>query len=246
MSQIEKTEDLEKRSKTYLAKEHFVVAGIFGKHEELGEGKTLLLTYISNLQHLKGELVYSNYTLPFSEEFTNLGMLSKIKNCFLAIDDIIPLMESRESQKHILSTWILNTCRKREIKLVYSAQIKSAVEYRLRKISQLVIQTSLIQFPSFHIKIYNSSGEQQDEFKITYQADILDLYETLEIVYQRIALKELIALTEEVNKKRTFQTITRAKYSFAFDLAGSVYDLLGLEKYDLLRDTLESYGYQIT
>jgi len=227
-------------------REHFVVAGIFGKHEELGEGKTLLLTYISNLQHLKGELVYANYTLPFSEEFTNLNMLTKIENCFVALDDIIPLMESRESQKHILSTWILNTCRKRKIRMVFSAQIHSAVEYRLRKICQLVIETSEIQFPDFEIKVYNSRGIKQDEFKISYRQDILNLYETSEVVYQRIALKALIDLVEEVLKKRTFQTVTRAKYAFAFDLAGSIFDLIKAEKYDLLRDTLETYGYQIT
>jgi len=247
MKQKEKINELEIKSKTFsLDKEHFIIAGIFGKNEELGEGKTLLLTYIAQKQHLKGEKIYSNYSLPFSHEFTNIGMLTKIKNCFLALDDIIPLMESRQSQMHVLTTWILNTCRKRGIKLVYTAQIQSAVEYRLRKISQIVIQTSYIDFPRFHVEIFNTRGKKIDEFQITYKSDILSLYSTLEIVYQKIPLKQLIGLVEKIGRKRNFQTITRAKFAFSYDLAGTIFDLIGSEMFDVLEETLEGYGFKLT
>jgi len=217
-----------------------MISGIFGN---LGEGKTLLASYLAYKEAKKGRTVYANFGLPFAERLDTILRLKEVKNAFVVIDDIIPFLDSRQSQKNVFMSWILNQSRKRDVDIVYTSQVLSAVDLRLRLLTNLIFQTHLISFPVFLIEVFDCEGNLITSFKIKYEPEIYQLYDTYEIVEQKIKLLDLEKLMLECEKKSVFAHIVKSRYNISLESARVVYDLLKKKKIDLLREFLGNIGY---
>jgi len=219
-----------------------MISGIFGN---LGEGKTLLATYLAYKEAQKGREVYANLSLPFAKRLDTILGLKDVKDAFVVIDDIIPFLDSRQSQKNVFMSWILNQSRKREVDIVYTSQVLSAVDLRLRFLTNLIFQTYLIAFPLFRIEVYNCEGNLITSFRIKYDPEIYNLYDTYEVVEQRIRLVDLEKLMVECGKKTVFAHIVKARYNISLESARVIYDLLEKNKIKLLEEFLRNIGYAL-
>lgn len=225
------------------------ISGIFGKHGWVGEGKTMFMTRLAMIQHEKDNnlLIYSNYKMPFTKPIDHINKLAELENCYVFYDDITSSLDSRQSMINVQETWILTTIRKKKIDLCFTAQFEELVEFRLRKLCHFIFEVEKTEFPVFHIEVFTPVGldvKRIDEYDFIAGQDIIDMYNTCEVVSKKISMVELISLAEE-NKKTSFQTISRIQFGFNNKLALAVWDLIQTEKYKLLERLLEGNGYKL-
>jgi len=231
------------------------IVGIFGKNQELGEGKTLLLTFfaLDNYEKYQDESVsFADYTLPFAKpinhisEFVEIGEEFKGKIIFVYLDDVIPFFDSRHSGANIRETWVLTQCRKYGINLYYTGQLRGAIDGRLRLISSDILETEKLNFPTFKVYSYDKKINKISEpVEITYGHEVLDIYETLEIVKRQIKLDELQEYFKQYNKKVSFRVITKAMYSFKYNIADTVFECLKHDDIKSIKKVLLPFGYEI-
>lgn len=106
----------------------------------LGSGKTLSMTMIGYMEHLRGIPVYANYDTQFAARLENLPQMFRLTNCLLLIDEFQVLLDSRTFAKQeqlLMSYWLL-LIRKLGITLLYTTQHINQVELRLRQITTYV------------------------------------------------------------------------------------------------------------
>jgi len=228
------------------------IIGIFGRNNELGEGKTLFLTYLAlkNKKDFPNRKIYADYTLPFAKpinhvsEFTEIG--EKHNDNAIYLDDAIPFFDSRLSGANVRETWVLTQCRKYGIDLYYTGQLKGAIDGRLRLISSEIIETEKIGFPNFRLYSYDKNINQiRKPIEITYGNEVLDIYETLEIVKRRINIKELKQYFEQYNKKVSFRLITKAIYSFRYNISDTVFECLKHNDIKSIKKILLPFGFEL-
>jgi len=225
-----------------------IIVGIFGRNNELGEGKTLLLSYLAYEFHkqLPKKPIYADYNLPFLEgQIHHINDFVKCNNCGMFLDDVIPIFDSRQSGANVLETWILNTCRKHKISLFYTSQLKGAIDGRLRKISNFIIETEKKVFPRFEIWAYTKNFKEITNFEIEYSKRILNIYDTYEVVKREIKLEELKNYAEKFNIRKGFRQITKAKYNFKGDFADTVFTLLKVNDIESVKELLIPYGFEL-
>lgn len=121
-----------------------VVIGICG---ELGSGKTLTMTYLSEIKfHKKGIPVYANYGYKHRKEFVSKPEnLKGLHDGCLALDEIWLWLDSRAFMKKankFLGKLLLKS-RRRGLHILYTAQDFSQVDKRLRNITDILIYPEL-------------------------------------------------------------------------------------------------------
>jgi len=228
------------------------IIGIFGRNNELGEGKTLLLTYLAllNKKLFPDRKIYADYTLPFAEpinhvsQFTEIG--EKHNDNSIYLDDAIPFFDSRQSGANVRETWVLTQCRKYGIDLYYTGQLKGAIDGRLRLISNEIIETEKIDFPNFRLYSYDKNiNKIREPIDITYGNEVLSIYETLEIVKRQIDIKEMWSYFEKYNKKVSFRLIMKAVYSFKYNISDTVFECLKHNDIKSIKKILLPFGYEL-
>lgn len=224
-----------------------IIVGIFGRNNELGEGKTILLSYLADEFYKQtNKPIYADYKLPFLKgQIYHINDFVKCVDCGIFLDDIIPLCDSRHSMANIIQTWVLNTCRKNKISLFFTSQLKGAIDGRLRNISNFVIETEKRVFPRFKIWVQTKNLKKIIEFEIEYSKRIQNIYDTYEIVKRQIKLKDLKNYFEKFNNRKGFRQITKAKYGFKGDFSDTVFTLLTAEDIDSIKELLIPYGYEL-
>lgn len=225
------------------------IIGIFGRNNELGEGKTIFLTFKALKEHKEypNRQIYADYKLPFSKPINHVIEISDIHNSSIYLDDITAFFDCRESGKgNFNETWFLFQLRKNQNNFFYTAQIEGSVEGRLRRISNMIIQTEQIKYPLFHIYFCTKNGTVLEHYDINYKKDVTDIYDTLEIVKRRVSLKELIDLSEEYNTKVAFRQITKLQFSFKQSVADTVLLCLQHNSIDNMNRVLIPLGYALT
>jgi len=231
------------------------IVGIFGKNQELGEGKTLLLTFfaLDNYKKYQDESIsFADYTLPFSKPINHISEIPEIgeeykgKIIFVYLDDVIPFFDSRHSGANIRETWVLTQCRKYGINLYYTGQLRGAIDGRLRLISSEILETEKLNFPIFRVYSYDKKINKISEpIEIVYGDEVLNIYETLEIVKRQIQLDELQEYFKSYNKKVSFRVITKAIYSFRYNIADTVFECLKHNDIKSIKKVLLPFGYEI-
>lgn len=225
-----------------------VIIGIFGRNNELGEGKTLLLSHLANefYNQLPDKPIYSDYKLPFvKEHIYHINDFVKCRDCGMFLDDVIPIFDARQSGSNVMETWILNTCRKYKINLAFTGQLKGAIDGRLRKISNFIIEIEKRDFPTFNVWIWTKTFKKIDEFEITFGKKILEIYDTYEVVKRKIKKQDLLNYAEKFKNKKGFKQITKAKYRFKGDLAETIFILLTVKDFDSIQELLIPHGFEL-
>ena len=219
-----------------------MILGIFGG---LGQGKTLLAVYLAKRHHESGREIYANFKLPFAKPIENVIGLRDVEDCVVVFDDIIPWLDARLSYKHTYISWILNQSRKRKVSIIYTSQIETGIDLRLRHLTNFIIYTKEVAFPLFELKIFDQFGNLIDRFRILYSKEIYSLYDTYEIVEQRVRLRDLKKLFEVAGKKNIFAYLCKAKFNFSKNFSEVIFDLLKAEKIDLLEEIMLGQGYTL-
>lgn len=227
------------------------IIGIFGRNNELGEGKTILLTHRALKEHREfpNRSIYADYKLPFTKpinhisEFPNISESPNLVSVY--IRDAIEFFDSRESGININETHILTELRHYGINLCYDAQLKGAIDGRLRRISNMIIETEQIKFPLFHLWFYSKSMVLLDDFNIEYGNDVISIYNTLEKFKREISLDLLNDLFSKYNTKVSFRVITKAKFNFKNNMSDTVFICLEKDDIDSIKNVLIPYGYEL-
>jgi len=225
------------------------IVGIFGRNQELGEGKTLFLTHLAlgNHKEFPNRKVYADYTLPFAKPLYHVSQFTEIGEQYndnaIYLDDAIPFFDSRHSGANIRETWVLTQCRKYGIDLYYTGQLRNAIDGRLRLISNEIIESEKVAFPTFKLWFYDKKMDKtKDPIEITYGKEVINIYNTLEIVKRKIKLNELQKYFEQYNKKVSFRVITKAIYSFKYNIADTVFECLKHDDMKSIKKVLLPFG----
>jgi len=144
-----------------------------------------------------------------------------------------------------METWILNTCRKYKINFVYTGQLKGAIDGRLRKLCNFVIETEKIDFPTFNVWIWTKTFKKIDEFEITYGKKILNIYNTYEVVKRKIKKQDLLYYAEKFITRKGFRQIAKAKWRFKGDLADTIFTLLTVKDFENIQELLIPHGFEL-
>ncbi len=109
---------------------------------ELGAGKTLTLTYLAYINHLKGRKIFANYRLygiPFVP-VKSLEELDAIRKGFCAFDELWIWLDARASgtKKNRIVSNILARSRKRGLTIAFTTQTLRQVDRRIREVIDFV------------------------------------------------------------------------------------------------------------
>lgn len=215
----------------------------------MGGGKSILMAFLGLLAFEDNEPVYANFKISdFSLPFDTINDIKKCTWGKAFIDDIISWLDSRQSMSNFKTSWLYTQSRKRAegkpFDIIYSSQVDTGADYRLRAVTNGVIKPSIIEFPFFNLEFYSVEGEYIDSKVIEYGSDVVDLYDTYEIIEQKVSLNKLIELRNRCDKS-TFSQIAGLRYSFTLELGKNIYTLLGNNDIDLVSELLEGNGYKL-
>lgn len=225
----------------------FCTAGVFEINGNLGSGKTILMALFGCNAHSYNLPVYSNFKLgSFSKPFDTVTDMKKAGSGLglVEIDDIIAWMDSRMAMSHYKQTWAYQQSRKKEKVVTYSQQSVTGADVRIRDLANAVIFTDIVNFPLFYLEFYTPSGEFLGDTYIEYDKSVSDLYDTYEIVSQKIAREEILDLKRRLDK-RPFGYLVSIRYSVPISVANAIYDLIEDKDIDLAEEILEGYGFVI-
>lgn len=92
--------------------------------------------------------------------------------------------------------------------------------------------------------MYSPDGVLVDRFEIEYSEAVWGLYNTREIVEQKVSLLELSALAKSCEgHKSAFSHVANVRYNLGVEVSVCVYDLLAMNRVDLLGELLSGYGF---
>ena len=118
------------------------VIGIIG---DKGAGKTLLLAYLLYKDHLEGRDIISNFSLSFEHKQKSFKELSKmpdyLRNATVGYDEFHMAVDSRRSTSNanIAFTTFLTQLRKRGCILIYTTQLFSTMDKRVRDQTDIIV-----------------------------------------------------------------------------------------------------------
>ncbi len=215
-------------------------------------GKTLYLTYvvwdlIENKKWCK--VAYTNYWTKYSKVLDNLNQLNEIDylgdaGVLVGLDDIIPWLDNRQSEKNTYTTWIFNQYRKRGLIIFYTQQTLSTYK-RLHNITDRFIFSREIKFPFFEIKELYPDGTSIAPYVIKYTPVIYEAYKTLEIVESRVSYARLRQEFGECGKKGIFAKFMRRKFNISIADAELLFELINDDNESLLKRFFRELGYTL-
>ncbi len=135
---------------------------IYGCFGNVGSGKTVFAVRLAYKAFLKGYTVMSNVKLRFDHEPVNLEKLLKfdINKCVLLLDEAYGFgLESRVSSSLVnraLSYFVLQS-RKRGVHIIYTSQFYSALDKRIRLLTNRKILCQKI-LPYFRYTVFLPNG----------------------------------------------------------------------------------------
>jgi ABC-type multidrug transport system ATPase subunit len=181
-----------------------MIIGIFG---EMGSGKTLLLTILGKYAYDMGYKIYSNYKVNF--EYTPVDIFQlldmNLENCVLLLDEAYNYLDARLSQTQIntlLSHLVFQT-RKRNVHLLFTAQLLRSVDVRLRNLLNLIIVAQKVN-KGFKYTIFKETKVFSLYLKEKDAKKFYTLYNTYEVIEDEIfkMKKEKLKLDIEKLKEK--------------------------------------------
>ena len=172
-----------------------MIIGIVGK---LGQGKTLLATYLVYLMKKRNKnlKIYSNYNLNFKHQKISFNDLltykenKELDNAVIVLDEFHIFLDSRGSganKKNKIITYFITQTRKRNVILIYTTQKLHMVDKRLRDLTDYLIKCEKIDLGNnkFYIKFHILEDNDFNSIKtklLTNPEKYFSLYDTKEII----------------------------------------------------------------
>jgi hypothetical protein len=167
-----------------------MLMGVFGN---LGSGKTMLLTVFALRLVERGDYeVYANYTIrhPKIRKITPLELINinpLEKRALLILDEVYAWLDSRVSTSTLnrYLSWIILQSRKRNMDIIYSAQLLRLPDIRLKELSDIIVLAENRQSGFFYKFIWQKGlSIFSKKIVLPYQQakNYFNLYDTREIV----------------------------------------------------------------
>jgi len=116
---------------------------LIGVSGNLGSGKTLTATYLASRYFMEGKKIYSNYALKMipHERIYSIRELNNIREGVFIADELWTWIDSRLSQKAVnkVTSLVLAKSRKRDLTIVWTAQIVGSIEKRIRLLTEKIL-----------------------------------------------------------------------------------------------------------
>jgi len=169
-----------------MALNNFVI-GIVG---DKGAGKTVLLAYLLYKDYLDGKSIISNFSLSFEHKQKSFEELSKmpdyLHNATVGYDEFHIAVDSRRStsNSNIAFTTFLTQLRKRGCILIYTTQLFSTMDKRVRDQTDIIVSPVDIDGDYFIYQVMDRvTGETIKYLKLNMKP-IFDakLYNTNEVI----------------------------------------------------------------
>src|SRR5690606_23431888 len=113
---------------------------IIGINGDIGSGKTILAVYFAFKLKKKGYRIMSNVPITFPDgtksEPVDVRNLDKLDHCVIILDEAHIFLDSRRSASkgNLTTSYFILQTRKRGIIFIYTAQLGSSVDKRLRNV----------------------------------------------------------------------------------------------------------------
>lgn len=136
-----------------------MLVGISGN---LGSGKTLTMTYLATRYFIENKKLFSNYGLKIlpHERVYSIRDLNSIRSGVFLGDELWTWIDSRMSQKAVnkMTSLVLAKSRKRDLTIVWSAQLVGTIEKRIRLLTEKILfpecfpkNSDTIKFVKVHV-----------------------------------------------------------------------------------------------
>lgn len=168
-----------------------MITGVFGG---VGDGKTILNTVMTlDIAHTRDDYeIYANYTIhnPKVKRITPLEMLDinpEENRALINLDEAYAWLESRMSLSSLnkIMSWIVFQHRKRNMDILYTAQLTSSVDIRLRGLTDIAYVCERV-ISGFKYKYYWQRGlrihRRRQFLPLEKAKKYFPLYDTREII----------------------------------------------------------------
>ena len=161
-----------------------MIIGIFGG---LGYGKTLLAVYLAYKLHTKLKFqVFSNIKLNFPFKPINIEdfLEEKLKKGIVILDEAYAWLEARASTRKLnrIISYIIFQSRKRDLHFVFTSQLSSSVDKRLRELCDYMIIALEPNESEFRYFITDNIHYKFFKLPKSIAKKYFNLYDTREIV----------------------------------------------------------------
>ena len=164
------------------------VIGIIG---DKGAGKTLLLAYLLYLDHLEGRTIISNFHLSFDHKQKSFKELSKmpkyLQKATVGYDEFHIAVDSRRatSNSNISFTTFLTQLRKRECILIYTTQLFSTMDKRVRDQTDIIVSPIGNDGEYFNYQVMDRVTGETIKYIELNMKPVMDnnLYNTNEVIH---------------------------------------------------------------
>lgn len=218
-------------------------SGVTGVIGTIGSGKTIFCNWQMKRAILRGHLVYTNYALDGAQSIEKMMDIKNYENCVMTVDDIISLLDSRTAIGNRFATYLFVNVRKTGKHLLWTAQVDTGADLRLRAITNVWVYPWIIRFPTFGLRFESPTGKVISKMKVTYSSEVYKSYDTLEQVEQKINLTELKDLQRDIGLKDVYEEIVSIKYNIPKQVASMIYDLFIRNKTKYIVELLDKYGF---
>lgn len=194
--------------------------GVFG---DVGSGKTLFTTYLAYKLHNERK-IYSNYHIYLDNCFlikspSDLLKIGRDENALVILDEAYTWLEARVSASKInrLMSYLIFQSRKRNFDVVFTAQIFTTIDVRLRKLVDVIVYCER-RGDSFVYEIMTTKFTCKLVMDWSTASKLFKLYDTTEIILPLSWEEELLSYDVEELKK------------MAKEIAKKIIEKLGEEK----------------
>lgn len=222
-----------------------MLIGVFGG---VGSGKTLLVVIMGSKAFMNGKSlkhkIVGNFWFSFGDRLNPLQMLDfEMENTTVLLSEAHTFLDSRNSssQANKLFGYFFTQSRKRNVNVLFDAQLSGSVDIRLRDICTYKIYARKdIEHKCFTYWREDEYG-QLKKFNIAFDKAkwFYPCYNTYEIIYplgmdlQNIDFEKIKGLFMDSPNKKGFTQLLRNLYPFVtLDSAMSCYDFLKVDKDD--------------
>lgn len=195
--------------------------------------------------------VYSNFDTTYSKKVNPLDFMKKkvdLSNCLILLTEAHTFFDSRisGSTANRLQGYFYLQTRKRNTHVIYDAQILSSVDLRLRYVSDYYVLAEQNKKGFVYTLFKKEEPVKQICLSREYaKKHFYNVYNSYEVITpflsSNIPFKEIEEYYGDSPNKKSFTVLIRSQYpTLTYDVAGSIFDFMKVEKFDRVKQLLGS------
>lgn len=216
----------------------------------LGDGKTIYgVNEVLHYKYVRGRRVHTNAHIIGHKgigDIESLFAFAKIRGSFVFGDDWIAEMDSRWAGRNVLLSHKMLQFRHYGNDFLYSFQVMSGSDLRLRQITDKFILIENVGFPMFKVVEVSTDGIPLCQpYFIEFDKEVYESFDTEQDVIKRISMDSLMRLYRECGIKGIFASVLNTRYNIDKGVLRDIYEMLQYEKYCFVKETLDWNGLEV-